>query len=500
VEHFTTLVALIGIVIIVASLLSSGVERSGVPLVAVFLLLGAALGPWGLGLVDVGFESPALHALSMLGLALVLFSDAVTIEVNELRSQRRLLWRLLGPGTVGPAVLMAVAARYLLGVSWPAAAILGAALASTDPVLLRTALRSPALPSTARMALRIESGMNDVVLLPIVVLSMLLLREASGGEGGAQYSLGRSIVGLFILGPALGALVGWLGIRLLAWVRGRIGVRRDYESLYALGLAFTGFAVAEAVGGSGFLAAFAAGLMVGSQDVELCDCFLEYGEATAEMLLLLTFVALGTSLIWTGLGVIDLPTLLFAVVALGIRTLVLYPVLTSAGVVGRDRLLIALFGPRGLSSLLLVLLPVFAGIPGAERLFTVTSLVVVLSVLLHGSGMAMFLRARTEERTPPVGTLAPAGAALAAGPNATAALDGAQVEPDAHPELVTIDEMRELQMQREPVVVVDARAGRNYRTDPRQALGAVRVRPEDPVRDAAARRLDHHATLVVYCA
>ena len=505
-EHFTTLVALIGLVIVVASLLSGGVERSGVPLVAVFLLLGAALGPWGLGLADIGFHSPALHALSMLGLALVLFGDAVTIEAAELRKQKRLIVRLLGPGTIAPAVLMTLAARALLDLSWPAAAILGAALASTDPVLLRTVLRSPALPPTARVGLRVETGMNDVVLLPIVVIAMLFLREATGGTGEAQYSIGRSIVGLFLLGPALGALVGWLGIQLLSRVRATVGVRRDYESMYALGLAFTGFAAAEGVGGSGFLAAFAAGLMVGSQDVELCDCFLEYGEATAEMLLLLTFVALGTSLIWTGLTVIDVPTLVFAAIALGVRTLVLYPVLTRAGVTGRDRQLIALFGPRGLSSLLLILLPVFAGIPGAERLFTIGSLVVLLSVLLHGSGMAIFLRAHAGARaatsgTGTSGTLAPAGIALAAASPSDAHVDTQHEEhPEEHPELITIDEMRARQMHREPVVVVDARAGRNYRADPRRAAGAVRVRPEDPVRDATVQRLDQRATLVVYCA
>ena len=144
-ESFTTTVALIGIVIVVASLLSGALERSGLPLVAVFLALGASLGPYGLGLVDIGFHSPALHALAMLGLALVLFSDAVTIDLKEVRKEKQLLWRLLGPGTLIPALLVALAAYFLLDVSWPAAAILGAALASTDPVLLRSAFRSGAI-------------------------------------------------------------------------------------------------------------------------------------------------------------------------------------------------------------------------------------------------------------------------------------------------------------------------------------------------------------------
>src|SRR6267142_188668 len=344
-ENFVTSVALIGIVIVVASLMSGAIERSGFPLVAIFLLIGVAIGPWGFGIADVGFHSPALHALAMLGLALLLFSDAVTLDTGQLRARTRMLWRLIGPGTLVPATITAVAAWQLLGFPGPAAAILGAALASTDPVLLRTVLRSKALPDAPRIALRLETGMNDVMLLPIVLLSMLLLPSGQPDVTTSVASgthVGRSLLGLFVLGPVLGGLGGWVGISALAAVRSKTGVRRDYESLYALGLAFTSFALAEAVGGSGFVAAFVAGLLVAARDVELCDCFLEYGEATAEMLLLLTFVALGTTLIWSGLGVIDARTLLFAAIALGARTVVLYPVLRGAGLSPRDRRLIAL--------------------------------------------------------------------------------------------------------------------------------------------------------------
>jgi NhaP-type Na+/H+ or K+/H+ antiporter len=479
VEHFATTVALVGIVILVASLLSGALERTGAPLVVVFLALGAALGPAGLGLADIRLDSPVLRVLATLALTLVLFSDAVTIEMSEVRARARLVWRMVGPGTLVPAVIVALAAWLLLDVSLPAAAILGAALASTDPVLLRSALRSRAMPASARVALRLESGTNDVVLLPIVVLAMLVLAASAQGRMPAGGEIGRVVVGLFILGPALGAFVGWLGITALARIRDRIGVRRDYESLYALGLAFSGFAAAEAVGGSGFLAAFAAGFMVAAQDVELCDCFLEFGEASAEMLLLLTFVAFGTSLIWTGITVADGRTLLFAAIALTARTIVLFPVLAGLGLDERDRRLIALFGPRGLSSLLLVLLPVFAGLPGAERLFTITCLVVLLSVVLHGAGIGLFLRRAMWE----------------AGSGSPFPLPASEV-----PERISIGEVEELQARGEPVIIVDARADRSHRADTLQAKGAVRIDPTDSVRSAQARRLSQHATLVIYCA
>lgn len=477
-DHFVATIALIGIVIVVASLLSGIVERSGVPLVGAFLLLGAALGPFGLALIDVHLDSAQLRALAILGLALVLFSDAVTVDVREVRERRKLVWVVLGPGTILPALIIALAAYWLLRVPMAGAAILGAALASTDPVLLRSVLRAPALPATARIALRLESGMNDVILLPIVVLA--ILASAPGALNSRE--LGRSLTGLFVLGPALGALIGWAGITMLATVRSRIGVRRDYESLYALGLGFGAYAAAEAVGGSGFLAAFAAGLAIAALDVELCDCFLEYGEATAEMLLLLTFVALGTSIIWTGFSVADVPTIGFALVALTARTLVLYPVLSQIGVHGRDRKLIALFGPRGLSSLLLALLPVFAGVRGAEHWLTVTCLVVLMSLVLHGAVIGLYLR-RSPLKRPQLPVQQPEG-------SPTVASDDS----------ITIDEVRAATARAEPLVFVDSRATRSFFADTRQITGSVRVPPDDPVRTARALRLANTATLVVYCA
>ncbi|HET9424894.1 MAG TPA: cation:proton antiporter [Gemmatimonadaceae bacterium] len=494
-EQFVSTIALIGIVIIVASLLSGVLERTAVPLVAVFLTLGATLGPSGLGVLDVGLQSPSLRVLAILGLTLVLFSDAVTLDTNEIRSQRALALRVLGPGTLLPAALIALLGWALLDVGIAGAAILGASLASTDPVLLRSVLRSRAIPPAPRMALRLESGMNDAVLLPVVVLAMLFMQAGPARIDGA--SLRHHLVGLFVLGPVLGALVGWLGIIILGQVRDRVGVRRDYESIYALGLAFTAYAVAESVGGSGFLAAFFAGLLVAMQDVELCDCFLEYGEATAEMLLLLTFVALGTSLIWTGLSVISVRTVAFAIIALLVRTVILYPMLTGTGLTTRDRKIIALFGPRGLSSLLFVLLPVFAGVPGAEQLFTITCLVVLLSVVVHGGGIALFMRRSGAPSSLGV-TRDVSGASTIAPSNRE--LTVLNAESEAPDERITLDEVRAAQSGGDEVIMVDSRAEKSYRADARRAAGAVRLSPDDPVRDANALRLSKHATLVVYCA
>ena len=529
--------ALIGIVVIIASLLSGAIERSGVPQVAIFLALGVVVGPIGLGLVDFALESAELRTIATLALVLVLFMDAIAVDVGEVRRQSRLALLVLGPGTLLPAAVVAAAAWALLDVGVAEAAILGAALASTDPVLLRGLLRHPALPAPARLALRLESGMNDVVLLPIVVLAMLFLGVGAHGvaTGAAPAAVhvtgrdvGRHVVGLFLLGPGLGVAAGWIGITALARIRSTVGVRRDYESLYALGVAFTAFAAAEAAGGSGFLSAFAAGLVIAAADVELCDCFLDYGEATAEMFLLLTFVAFGASLIWMGLDVIDGRTLAFAAIALLTRTAVVLPVLRQAGLESRSRRIVAWLGPRGLSSLLLVLLPVFAGAPGAPRLFAVTCLVVLLSLLLHGTGIALFLRniagagtAEWKAQTAAVVAAAPAPTepfiSHGEGPADTRAADSAaagasvaraplSLAPEAAapaagvPERITIEELRDLWEHGDPVSIVDVRRNRAFANDRRIAHGAIRLDPEDAVRGAARLNLPRDATIALYCA
>jgi NhaP-type Na+/H+ or K+/H+ antiporter len=456
------------VVIIAAALVSGLVDRFRVPQVAVFLALGAALGPFGLGLLDFGLTSPVLEGIATIGLVLVLFTDAIAVDLREVRTHARLAFLLLGPGAVLNAALGALAAWGLLGLSPPLAVMLGAALASTDPVMMRGLLRTETVPAAARQALKLESGLNDLFLLPIVLFAIAL----AGGTGPAT-PLGGRAVGLLVLGPGAGVLVGFLGVALLEGVRKRVGVRRDYESIYALGLAFAAFAAAEAVHGSGFLAAFAAGLTVAAFDAELCDCFVDYGQATAELFLLFSFVAFGASLVWTGLEGITWRTLLFAVIALFGRTLVLALALWREPLDARSRRLIVWYGPKGLSSLLLVLLPVFAGVPGARGLFPVAALVVLLSVVLHG------------------GSLMLRGWGSKAG-------DGGRGKGGR--ERITLDEVKQLQARGERVVLLDVRKEGAWRESAVKAQGAIRLPPDSARTRAAELALPRHDWLVAYCA
>jgi NhaP-type Na+/H+ or K+/H+ antiporter len=489
-DPFLATLALVGVVIVIAALLSGLIERSGFPQVAVLLGLGAILGPFGLGFIHPTLESPILRAVSTLSLALVLFTDALSIDLAQIRRHSRLASLVLGPGTVLSALLMTLAAHWLLHLSWPAAAILGAALASTDPVLLRGLLRRPDLPADARQALRLESGLNDVVLLPIVLVAMVFLGNREM-EGAAEWS--KMAIELFLLGPFAGVIVGLLGVATLDLVRRRLGVRRDYESLYSLGLAFAAYAAAESFHASGFLAAFAAGMTISIFDVELCDCFQEYGETTAELALLFTFVLLGGSLIWSGLAIADGPLLLFAVIALLVRPLALLVSLWPTRLDRRNLLLIAWFGPRGLSSLLLVLLAVFAGTPGSAQLFSICSLVVLLSVVLHGGSLMLIGKKNLGGGSAPeVSEPSPAPASPRPSP--------LTVIREAIPEKMGLEELRALQDRGEPVVLLDVRTARSLEGSDTTARGAVRIDPERPAKDAERLQLPREAWLVAFCA
>jgi NhaP-type Na+/H+ or K+/H+ antiporter len=489
-DPFLATLSLIGVVIIIAALLSGLIERSGVPQVGVLLALGAILGPYGLGLIDPKLDSPVLRAVSFLSLTLVLFTDALGLDIAEIRRHIRLTLLVLGPGTLLSAVLVTLMGVYLLGLSWPAAAVLGAALASTDPVLLRGLLRRPDLPKPARLALRLESGLNDIVLLPIVLVAMALQGVSHGpGEGVAWSRMGLQ---LFLLGPGAGVAVGLLGVATLDLVRRRIGVRRDYESLYSLGIAFAAFAAAEAVHGSGFLAAFAAGMTISIFDVELCDCFHEYGETTAEMTLLFTFVLLGSSLIWTGFEGVGWREALFALAVVVVRPVVFLASLWPSGLERRSLLLISWFGPRGLSSLLLVLVTVFAGMPGSDRLFALCSLVVLLSVVLHGGSLMLLPRQKEAE---------PAGEdAVPRSAPVVVEKPSVPTVPGNVPEKIDVAGMLRLREAGEPLVILDVRAARSYETSGQVASGTVRLDPDRAVQEAERLHLPREAWLVAFCA
>ncbi|RYG37183.1 hypothetical protein EON81_07445 [bacterium] len=494
---FPAVLALLGVVLLVAGLLSGIIERSGTPQVAVFLGLGAAIGPYGLKLLDVGIDSGALEVVAKLSLALVLFTEALTLDFAEVRRHAKLATIILVPGTLLSTAIIATGAAVLLGVSIPLALMIGAALASTDPVLLRALLRWRGLPSDTRLALRLESGLNDIVLLPIIYVAIAI---AHTGPGQAE-GLGSVLLKLFLLGPAAGVMIGFFAVSALLVIRKKVGIRRDYESLFSIGVCFVAFGAAESMHASGFVAAFAAGATIAALDVELCDCFLEYGETTAELAMLFAFVLLGTSLAWSGFAILSWPIVLFVILALAARPAALWLATRTTEMDGQARKLLAWFGPRGLSSILLILLPVFEGVPGTEHLFHISAIVMIVSIVLHGgSVMRLSGGKRGEASAAAVLDVAPPVSPTPVTPHDHVA------ETPTSPSLsieglpvLTFDEFL-AHGREERLWLLDGRSARGWASADTTAQGAARIDPDQPTRSAEALGIPKDGLLGIYCA
>lgn len=476
----------IGLVVVASGLVSGLVERLPISQVLVFVALGVVVGPWGLGVFDLGIDSPAVQALATVSLTLVLFTDAIKINLGQLRSNWLLPALALGPGTLMTIGLIAIAGGLAFGLPPVLALLVGTILASTDAVLLRDITRDARIPLAVRHTLSVEAGTNDLIVLPLVLVFSLL---ASGLERSAE-EWGRFALGMVVLGPAIGVGVAWLSIKAVAWLRRRRLIRRDYESIYSIGVAFLAFAAAQLAGGSGFVAAFAAGATIAVLDIELCECFLEYGETTAEVAMLLTFVTLGSALVAAALTAFGPAALLFALFCLLVaRPLAFLAALARSRASWDGRLLLAWFGPRGLNSILLLIVAVANGIPAAGAIFGIVAIVVLLSIVLHGvtaTPLAAWYGRRAGAADLPEETLADAGLLLHAGG------DGAKV-----PRIAPAALWARLAAG-EPTTVVDVRRQRAYEASGQTIPGAVRIAVDElPGRLAAVPR-GH--PVVLFCA
>ena len=475
--------AMIAMVLMLSGLVSGIVRTAPISVPIIFLGLGLLLGDGGLGLLQIGVHDEALEVVAILSLAFVLFLDAVNLRFDEGERAWLVPVLALGPGTLLTVAIIAGAAMLIFRTPLVESLLLGSILASIDPVVLRDVVRDERVPRSIRQALTTEAGTNDIVVLPLIlILSTIALGETGGASDWAAM-LGR----LFILGPVTGAAVGFVSVWLIETIRLRVSISREYRALYGVGTVLAAYVAGEVVGGSGFLAVFFAGAVIVKTDFDLCDCFLEYGEITAEMAMLLAFVLFG-ALLSSLTGTIPLvPALLFALVVLFIaRPLAIGLVLRRAVVSKRARTFIGWFGPRGLSSLLFGLLVVLQGVPGAERLLVITGVVVITSVILHGVSatplIAAYGRAVAKETLPEERET-----------TATGLFDG---DPEAVPR-ITPEELAAALAGADPPIVLDVRTRSSMGGGGEGIPGSVQVASGE-VSDWAERQ-PHGRLIVAYC-
>jgi NhaP-type Na+/H+ or K+/H+ antiporter len=483
--ELNTAFGLIAGVLVVSALAAGLVERAPLSFPMLFLGLGFVVGDRGLGLISIGLHSRVLEVVAVVALALVLFLDAVNLELTELRRDWLAPVLVLGPATLLVIGLLAGLGTLLLDLPLVLALLLGTILASTDPVVLRDVLRDRRIPRSVRRTLSVEAGTNDIVVLPILLV-LIAVAHADLGEVSDWLVF---VAQLFVLGPAVGFAVGAAG----SWVMGRVDrrfqIRREYQSLYGIGLVLGAFFTGEAVGGDGFLAAFAAGLAVTLINQTLCDCFLEFGQVLAEMTMLLAFVLFGALLSTLLADLPLLPTLALAMLAIFvIRPVAILLVLWlgRADLSRHARQFVGWFGPRGLNSLLFALLVVAQGVPGGEALFPVIGVVVLVSVVAHGvtaTPFSSWYAGKIGEQT------------LAEERAGTAAELFTQ-SPDDVPR-VTPAQLVDRLGEPHPPLILDVRSRSEYQRDGVRIPGSIRVLPDQVTEWAADRLRDQ--PYVLYC-
>jgi sodium/hydrogen antiporter len=463
---------LAAVVLTVSALASGLVERAPLSFPIIFLGFGFLIGERGFGLLTLSPEDHTLEAIAIITLALVLFLDAVRMEVEELRGAGLAPMLSLGPGTLIIISVAALGANLLLNTSLIESLLLGTILASTDPVVLRDVVRNERIPRSVRRALSIEAGTNDIVILPI----LLVLIAVANAEAASATGWAKLLAQVLLLGPLVGFAVGALGAWLMGKADAAFGISREYQALYGIGLVLLAYAGAQGLGGDGFLAAFAAGLGVAILNFDLCDCFLDYGETTTEMTMLLSFILFGVVISDIALEVSLGPVLVLAAVVIFVaRPLAIGLVLRHAVMSNAARAFIGWFGPRGLNSLLLGLLVVQNGVADAEFLLAVTGIVVTVSVVVHGASATPLstLYVRAVERR----TLQEEREGTAAGLFEGPARETPRIKPE-----VLVKEMEGTN----PPIILDVRTRSQYERDKTQIPGSVRV-PTDRLEDWARR-------------
>jgi NhaP-type Na+/H+ or K+/H+ antiporter len=359
---------------------SARLERADLTAPIVFTAVGAVLA--GLGLVRGSSATETLEPLVEITLVWVLFSDAARVRVHDLRGDLGVVLRLLAVGL--PLTMLAgwgLAAWLLPGLGLWLALLVGAALAPTDAALGVPVVTDPAVPPPVRRIITVESGLNDGIATPIVMVAIAgaVAAEEAGGSG-----VGGALVDLAI-GVGVGVAVGFTGGGLLRWARRRRWAAEDFVGVAVLALALLAYAAALAVDGNGFVAAFCGGMAFGAAagrrgPSELV--FLEQASGAVSLLIWLGFGAIAVPILVDRVG---WPVLVYAVLSLTVVRML--PVAVSLVGSRLDRITVAFvgwFGPRGLASLVFALLALDELGPAADDAVAVIAATVLLSVLAHG--------------------------------------------------------------------------------------------------------------------
>ena len=380
---------------------SKRAESSIVTAPMVFTMVGILVSFLPIELLKEGTKAPYVKVLAEVTLMIVLFVDASMINVKRLFRERHLPLRLLLIGLPITMVMGALIALPLFpGVNPWMLLLMALVLSPTDAALGQAVVTSKLVPEKIRQTISTESGLNDGIALPPILICIAVLSDPSGEDIGIAYWL-TFILKQFVYGPIIGGLVGWLGGRLVDFASERGWMNHPFQRLASISLAILAYSLAESVHGNGFIAAFFAGLLLGARTEPTRERLQEFGEAGSHALILVVFLLFGMLFVPVTYQYWDWRVMVYALLSLTIiRMLPVSISLMGAGLPRTTVLFIGWFGPRGIASVLYGLMVLLQlGVAGYEKIYSVIALTVLLSILLHGVSAVPFSKLLTNHKS-----------------------------------------------------------------------------------------------------
>ena len=377
--------AVLAAFVFVYSIVGGALERTPVNGAIVFASFGLVFGPLGLGLLTLNVDAEGLRTLAELTLALVLFTDASNADLGVLKKSFRIPQRLLLIG-LPLTILLGFGFGVMLfdDLSLLEIAILATMLAPTDAALGKAVVTDESVPINIREGLNVESGLNDGICVPILFV-FLALAAGSVGEGPAQGFALTLVAEEVGIGCAVGLGLSLVGAWLIQHSAERGWITETWRQLPVVALAVAAFALAQVLGGSGFIAAFVGGLLFGALVKEHKHRLLLAAEGTGDTLALITWVVFGAAVVGQSVGSFSWQTMAYAVISLTVvRMLPVFLALAGFKLRTDEKLFMGWFGPRGLASIVFAVIVLNEKLPGGDTISMTVVCTIALSVIAHG--------------------------------------------------------------------------------------------------------------------